>query len=445
MTEHFILLRSYATVSDFFEAAFGWHVPLPFFTFGLFVALAFFVAAAVLVKELKRKAKEGIFKPTKQTIIIGEAPKPVEIFVNAVFGFILGYVFINAFLHWKEFSDNPQQFIFSGGGSIPGGIILALVFGYLKYREKKQQQLPKPQEKVLDVYPHHRIGDIVVIAAISGIAGAKIFSNFEEPDGWKHFFANPLGDFFSGLTIYGGLFLGAAAVIWYAVKKKIHVLHLGDAVAPALILAYGVGRIGCQVSGDGDWGILNSAYVCNSATEIVAADDSVFQQKLQHHALYYQNAFQNIGTKHYASFKAPSFIPRVLVAQNYAYNVNTDGIPAQGFEKEWQTNGYCRCAYLPIPVFPTPLYETIMCIIIFSILWALRKRWKIPGMLFAFYIILTGVERYFIEKIRVNNIVNFMGMEATQATFISVALIIFGIGFMIVLKMRSKNHPQAKA
>ncbi|MBC8045830.1 MAG: prolipoprotein diacylglyceryl transferase [Fimbriimonadaceae bacterium] len=432
MTTDFILLRSYATLTDFISEVFGWDIPLPLQMFGFFVALAFLAGAYILVIELKRKARAGIFQSTPEKVIIGEPPKPLEIIFNAIFGFIIGFKFIAAIFNWKTFSENPQVFIFSKEGNIIGGILLAALFAYLKYREKKQQQLPKPQEKTIDVYPHHRIGDIVVIAAIAGIAGAKIFSNFEEPGGWKNFMEDPLGNFFSGLTIYGGLFLGAACVIWYAKRKKISVLHLGDAVAPALILAYGVGRIGCQVSGDGDWGIYNAAYISNANGEIEIATDSSFKNSLKQYPKYYMEDFEKFDEVPHANFKAPSFIPRSWVAQNYAHNVNDDGIPFKECDEP-------KCYFLPTPVFPTPIYEIIMCGIIFSILWFLRKKWKIPGMLFAFYIILTGVERYFIETIRVNNVLNFMGIEATQATFISVALILFGLGFMIVLKMRNSR------
>jgi hypothetical protein len=55
------------------------------------------------------------------------------------------------------------------------------------------------------------------------------------------------------------LIVAGIAVAIYARRKKIPFLHLADATAPGLILAYGIGRIGCHVSGDGDWGIVNTA------------------------------------------------------------------------------------------------------------------------------------------------------------------------------------------
>jgi len=38
-------------------------------------------------------------------------------------------------------------------------------------------------------------------------------------------------------------------------------IHVADAIAPALILGYGIGRLGCQISGDGDWGIVNELFL----------------------------------------------------------------------------------------------------------------------------------------------------------------------------------------
>ncbi len=271
-----------------------------------------------------------------------------------------------------------------------------------------------------------------MLAAVFGILGAKIFSNFEEPNGWQDFFRDPLGNFFSGLTIYGGLILGAAAVIWFARRKKICVLHLGDAAAPALILAYGIGRIGCQVSGDGDWGIYNSAYVTAEDGSIVEADDSTFIQVLEAYPTYFSYSFSDREDIPHTSFRAPSWMPVSWVAQNFAHNVNDDGLPLPDCEGKF-------CSVLPVPVFPTAMYETIMSVLLFGLLWVLRKRIAVPGVLFALYIFMTGLERFWIEKIRVNNIVSFAGMKATQAEFISVGLMLFALGFLLVLIKRNRT------
>lgn len=427
-----ILLRSFATISEMLNYLFGTNIKLPIFSFGFFVAIAFLVAAYVLTRELKRRESLGLLKPEKVKITIGEPPKPIDISWNAILGFVLGFKLGGVILDYDAFASNPQAFIFSGAGNVLAGVIIAGLLGYLKYKEQKKGQLPKPKEQIVEVYAHQRVGDITVIAAISGILGAKIFSNFEEPGGWKQFFEDPLGNFFSGLTIYGGLLLGAASVIYYATRKKINVLHLGDAVAPALILAYGIGRIGCQTSGDGDWGIYNSAYISNPDATVAVASAGAFDSILQVHSNYFLYAHASLEQVPAKSFKAPSFLPQWTVAQNYAHNVNEDGIPIQGCQGQW-------CTMLPVAVFPTPMYETIMAVAIFLLLLFLRSRWTTPGLIFALYIVLTGVERFFIEKIRVNNVLEFMGIRATQAEFISVGLIVFGLLFMGVLLRRAKK------
>src|SRR5690606_36665424 len=97
-----------------------------------------------------------------------------------------------------------------------------------------------------------------------------------------------------------------------------------------------------------------------------------------------------------------------------------------GYVGEPITDGTCfegYCTHLVPGVFPTPLYETIMCLLLFAALWWLRKRISLPGVLFSVYLIMNGVERFLIEKIRVNE--PFLG-SWTQAEVISISLIILG-------------------
>lgn len=426
------LLRSYATIAELLNDLFGTNMQLPIFSFGFFVGLAFLGAAYILHAELRRKEKAGIFHPAKETIIVGKPASPVEIGWNALVGFLIGFKIGGMITDWSGFNENPQAFIFSGEGNVIGGLIGAVLFGYLKYSEKKKEQLPKPQEKTVLIYPSGRLGDFVMLAAVFGILGAKIFSNFEEPNGWKEFLSDPFGNFFNGLTIYGGLILGAIAIIWFARSKKINVWHLGDAVAPALILAYGIGRLGCQVAGDGDWGILNSAYISNPDGSLREAKEGEYLSVLEAQAGYYEREFGSLEAVPHAYVPAPGFLPRSWFAQNYARNVNREGMYIQGCQGEW-------CGQLPVAVFPTPIYETIMSLLIFGLLWWLRRRVTIPGMMLAIYVVLVGVERFFIEKIRVNNPLEFMGIQATQATFISVIFVIFGLGMAYVLRRMHKR------
>jgi prolipoprotein diacylglyceryltransferase len=123
---------------------------------------------------------------------------------------------------------------------------------------------------------------------VFGILGAKLFDNLEN---WDRFIQNPIGNLLSpsGLTFYGGLICAAIAICWYAAKKGIKLWHLVDSAAPALMIAYAIGRIGCQVSGDGDWGIYNSAYVSDRPGHVVKATTGDFEEKLKKHASYFIN------------------------------------------------------------------------------------------------------------------------------------------------------------
>jgi prolipoprotein diacylglyceryltransferase len=92
-------------------------------------------------------------------------------------------------------------------------------------------------------------------------------------------------------------------------------------------------------------------------------------------------------------------------------------------------------------VYPTAFYETVISFIFFGVLWALRKRLKPFGALFALYLILNGVERFLIEKIRVNNKMDFLGFQPTQAEVISIGLIITGVVLWIILAKKYNASP----
>jgi prolipoprotein diacylglyceryltransferase len=115
-----------------------------------------------------------------------------------------------------------------------------------------------------------------------------------------------------------------------------------------------------------------------------------------------------------------SWAPDWVWAYNYPNNVINEGIPIPGCEG-------AHCYMLPEAVFPTPLYEAIACIGLFFVLWMLRKRLKHTGQIFFLYLLLNGIERFFIEKIRVNNKFDLLGMQVTQAEVIATLLFITGL------------------
>ncbi len=404
-------------------------------SFGFFVAFAFIGAAMVLTHELKRKEGQGLLQAEEETIVVGRIAGPAELFTNFILGFLIGYKIIGLFTADTPVTQNPADFIFSSAGNGWAGLLLGLLFAGLKWREKFKQKLVTPEERKIRIWPHERVGDIVIFAAIFGFLGAKIFNSFET---WDDFIRNPVESLisFSGLTFYGGLIIAALSIWYYARRHKIGFWFLNDAAAPALMLAYSMGRIGCQVSGDGDWGIANSAYTLDSNFKSVAGSPAQFKLDVSHHSDFFLTQFQTIDIPHLA-VKAPSFLPNWLFGYAYPHNVIGEGIRIAGCDGPY-------CGVLPIPVFPTPFYETIVCLGLFFLIWSVRKKFRVPGTVFAFYMILNGIERFFIEKIRVNSRYSIFGFHPTQAELISSLFVIGGgLLYWILKRQYDKKTPPA--
>lgn len=368
-----------------------------FKTFGLFLALAILSAAFLLKVELKRLSQEGVFEPKEEKYVVGKPASFWNLMGSFLFGFAFGYKLGYIFTHFAEFQADAPGVLISWKGSWLWGVLLGGFWALLNFLEKRSQQLPEPRIETRQIFPHHRIGDITIIAALAGIAGAKLFDLIEHLDA---FYEDPVGMIFSGggLAIYGGLIVGFLAVVLYLYLNKVPIRPVMDAAAPSLVVGYGIGRLGCHFSGDGDWGIINKAPVPDWW-----------------------------------------FFPDWLWAFHYPRNVLKEGVPIPGCDGEF-------CMQLADPVFPTPIYEVGMAIILLVILMALRKHLPVAGMLFFVYLMLNAVTRYIVESIRVNarydSFLNF-----TQAELISIALFLVGLSGLIFLYLKKvepdKSQPPA--
>jgi phosphatidylglycerol:prolipoprotein diacylglycerol transferase len=227
-----------------------------------------------------------------------------------------------------------------------------------------------------EVPPQDIVANMTLTVLMAGIVGARLFHILEHTDS---FMAAPWDMIFSrsGLSIFGGLILGTLAGVVYVRRWNLPARPLFDAIAPAMMLGYAIGRIGCQISGDGDWGR--------------AADMAL----------------------------KPDWLPSWLWAQTYDNNIFGELIAAPG-------------------VYPTPLYETAMGLVCFGVLWALRKHPFQTGWLFSVYLLMAGAERLLIEQIRVNPVLEVGAIHATQAEMIAVALIGLGVAGLALLTRRTK-------
>jgi phosphatidylglycerol:prolipoprotein diacylglycerol transferase len=244
-----------------------------------------------------------------------------------------------------------------------------IVANYLFTREIRRRGMPEEVS-----------GTITLIALVAGVVGSKLFSVFEN---WNAFMADPLGELFSaaGLTFYGGLILATLLIYLYVRSRKLRFLSVADAAAPALIVAYGIGRIGCQLAGDGDYGV-------------------------------------------------PSKLPWAMGYPNGTVSTLARNNP--------QLDSLFRVMYpnqpvpVDIPVHPAPVYETLAALAIFAILWRLRKKPMPVGMLFAIYLIFAGVERLLVEFIRLNDL--YWGLS--QAQWISIGMI--ALGSYMIARFRTR-------
>ncbi|MBA3328632.1 MAG: prolipoprotein diacylglyceryl transferase [Solirubrobacterales bacterium] len=194
--------------------------------------------------------------------------------------------------------------------------------------------------------------EIVFAALVGGLVGARGYWLLQNPGGLSD---DLLGSLFggSGLVWYGGAIGGAIGVLAWAWRRGMLNLTLLDLCAPGLAIGYAIGRVGCQVSGDGDYG-------------------------------------------------EPTDLPWGM-----AY---PDGVVPT-----------------TVDVHPTPIYETVAMGLLAWGLWRARDSVR-PGLVFAFYLVLAGCERFLVEFVRRNDDV-LAGLTAAQLE--SLALMAVGLAWLV--------------
>jgi prolipoprotein diacylglyceryltransferase len=383
-----------------------------FKSFGLMLGIAFLACAWLLKSELQRLEGLGLILPMEKVNPLKNRASLQDLALNAVVVVLMGAKFPYIYSHFADFKADPASVLFSAKGSWGIGLGIGLLYGLFLYYTEQKRDLSKEPDRLI-VYPHTKTMDIILIAALSGVVGARLFSIFENMD---DFFRDPLGQLLSGsgLTVYGGLILAFISVYWYVKRNGIKPVYMMDIAGMGILLGYAIGRIGCQISGDGDWGI------------VAAAQPSWW------------------------------FLPDWLWSYHYPNNVSNEGMTVAGCNADLISAakgtieerckvicGMRYCHQLVPGVHPTPIYETVISLVGFGLLFALRNRIKIAGMLFFMYMVYNGVERFFIEQIRVNDRYDFMGLDWSQAQYISVGFVLVGLAGVYYLSRKKAGWERA--
>jgi phosphatidylglycerol:prolipoprotein diacylglycerol transferase len=224
--------------------------------------------------------------------------------------------------------------------------------------------------------------DTLAWVAVAGIVGAKLY--FVALN-WDAIRADPkLILDRAGLVWYGGLIGGVVAFGVQVSKRNLPVMTMYDAAAPALALAYALGRVGCFLVGD-DYGRYT-----NSPVGVVFANGGIPRATA--------GFLRSLGDA------VPRSIPDNVI----------------------------------VPVHPTQLYEVALALVILTILWHYGKKAHRTGQLFAAFLFMYSIERFFIEFVRLKSDRYLLGLSTSQ--IISIAL--FGLAGWLFW-WRGKTAPQA--
>ena len=225
---------------------------------------------------------------------------------------------------------------------------------------------------------------IVVWGAIGGLAGARLWDVCNK---FSVYAQHPLSIIFSssGFVWYGGFLGGLLAVYLVSRSYKIRFLTTADMTAPAVLIGQALGRMGCLLSGDGDWGL-------------------------------------------------PTKMPWGMSFPNAIIGWNSQTVLKLNAHDQLVSGFYPGVRVQPTPIFEAVLYVAIALFL----LWAMRTRNWGEGKPFYVFLVLSGAARFLVEFWRINPRV-LWGL--TEPQLFSILMIAGGI--IALLVTRKKTAMQA--
>lgn len=221
------------------------------------------------------------------------------------------------------------------------------------------------------------IGDMILGAVVGGLVGAKAYFVVVLGN-WDALFSR------GGFVFWGGLIGGAIGVLLIARMKKVSWWTTMEVGAPAVAAAYAVGRTGCWAVGD-DYGR--------------PWDGPLAVQFPQ---------------------GAPPSIAGVMQREfGVQFPEGTDPSTV-------------------VAVHPTQLYEVAMALVMFFILWRMRRHNHAAGWLFGVYCVLAGIERFIVEFFRAKDDSLAIGLTIAQA--IAIGFILLGIALLVGRRTPETSH-----
>jgi prolipoprotein diacylglyceryltransferase len=289
----------------------------------------------------------------------------------------------------------------------------------------------------MDIDPASILG----VTGIAGLVGARLYHLLESP---SEFFADPIHLLFSqtGLAWFGGFVGGFIALFFLARHYKIPLLLMCDLCSPAAAMGYGIGRIGCLVSGDGDYGIPTSLpWGMSFPNGIVPTTERV------HPTPIYE--FLAALVIFYVLWKIGARFAKNAGSNNEAFTKNVSA------EKSSSVKTDAPKIEIAAPVPPAVPAATSTRVTAASSAQPLKKKKKLRpqsketaksanapqtisaapaqryGIVFAYYLLLSGAARFLVEFIRINPRI-FFGMSNAQV--VALACIVAGAFLLYSLK-----------